>query len=229
MNPEEKARALLSYLEGLCDFLINKELDYGNYRHMGATITAAILQAGVNWYATVKPRVDRLRSTFPEAATTTGFLELLDQRGHVELLDWNDKEKPNRILGLARFLQEEKVENEAELQNWLREPENGSRLMGLRGVGDKTVDFLQMLVGIPTNAVDRHLYGLLSDAGIDAKGYQEAHEIIDRAADLAGIDRIVFDFSIWKYMSGKSKNRKRKTKEPPCQKNRRVEIVVKKG
>ncbi len=214
MSPEEKARALLAYIEGLPDFRINKELDYGNYGHMGATITAAILQAGVNWYATVKPRVDRLRSTFPEAATTTGFLELLDQRGHVELLDWNHKEKPNRILGLARFLQEEKVENEAELRNWLRDPKNGSRLMGLRGVGDKTVDFLQMLVGIPTNAVDRHLYGLLSDAGIEAKGYQEAHEIIDRAADLAGIDRIVFDFSIWQYMSEKSKKRKRKG--PPC-------------
>jgi len=217
MTLEEKARALLAYIRSLPDFEVRKELDYSNYGHMGATMAAAILQAGLTWETTVRPRVERLRTKFPDAATTTAFLGLLQQRGHVEVLDWNDKEKPSRILGLARFLQAEHVENEAELRNWLRDPENGCRLMDLRGVGDKTVDFLQMLVGIPTNAVDRYLYTLLAQAGIEAQGYQENHAIIDCAADLAGIDRIIFDFSIWKYMSEKSKaSRRRKRKRSSC-------------
>ena len=43
---------------------------------MGATITDAMLQAGVKWKTVVKPRRDNIIK-YPEARTTTGFHNLL--------------------------------------------------------------------------------------------------------------------------------------------------------
>jgi hypothetical protein len=86
MSLDCKAHALLAYIAKTPAFETNKEPDYGDYRHMGATISAAILQAGLNWETTVEPRIGRLRTQFPEAETTTGFLRLLTQRGHVDVL-----------------------------------------------------------------------------------------------------------------------------------------------
>ncbi len=215
MSLDDKAHALLAYIAKTSAFESNKEPDYGDYRHMGATISAAILQAGLNWETTVQPRIGRLRTQFPEAETTTGFLRVLTQRGHVDVLSWQHDEKPKRILGLTHFLLSEKVETEEDLKNWLLQAGNNHRLLALHGVGEKTVDFLKILVRIPTNAVDRHLNAFLAAAGIDASGYKETHDIIDRAADLGGVDRIVFDFSIWRYMSEKRKVRN-KRQNLPC-------------
>jgi endonuclease III len=208
MANEHKARKLLSYLSTLSSFEATSEPDYGNYGHMGATITASILQAGLNWQFTVQPRVEHLRNTYPEAATTSGFLELAHKRELATLLRWQDREKPARILMLAKFLQSERLETEQQLREWFLRPENGTRLLKLRGVGNKTVDFLKILVRIQTNAVDRHLAGILAEAGVEAKGYDEIHEVINLAADLQGIERLVFDFGIWRYMSEKSKRRR---------------------
>jgi hypothetical protein len=106
------------------------------------------------------------------------------------------------------------VETEEELKNWLLLAGNDLRLLALHGVGQKTVDFLKILVRIPTNAVDRHLNAFLAAAGVNASGYKETHDIIDRAADLGGVDRIVFDFSIWRHMSEKRKVQNRRLTLP---------------
>lgn len=198
---DDNARKLLAYLTKLAGFEFAKELDYGDYKHMGATIAASILQAGLNWETTVKPRIDRLITEFPQASTTTGFLTLLERDGHSRILGWSDDEKPNRILGVARFFQAHGVETEIELREWLLSDANADQLLDLRGVGDKTVDFFKILVRIQTNAVDRHLKALVADAGIEAKTYRECHAVINRAADLRGFDRVLLDFSIWKYKS----------------------------
>ena len=199
MTLDEKARALLNYLDRLPDFEMSHELDYGDYNHMGAVITAAILQAGLTWKTTVKPRVDRVLRDFPEANTTSKFLKLLEVHGCERVMTWQDHEKPARIVGLAQFLQAENVETENELRSWILSGDKETQLLKCRGVGPKTVDFLKMLVGIPTNAVDRHLAGIVADAGVETSGYQEQHEIINRAADLRDVDRKIFDFSLWKY------------------------------
>jgi len=198
---DDNARKLFNYLSKLPGFEFATELDYGDYKHMGATITASILQAGLNWETTVKPRIDRLIAEFPKARTTTDFLTLLERDGHSRILGWSDDEKPNRILGVARFFQAHGVETEVKLREWLSSDGNADQLLGLRGVGNKTVDFFKILVRIQTNAVDRHLKALVADAGIAAKTYRECHAIINRAADLRVVDRVLLDFSIWKYKS----------------------------
>ena len=96
MNREEKTKKLVGYINSLSDFnFLSPVYPYG---HMGATITDAMLQAGLTWETTVKPRVERVKG-YKEANTTSGFLNLLNRVEIKDLLDWNDDEKPNRIIG----------------------------------------------------------------------------------------------------------------------------------
>jgi hypothetical protein len=192
MNADEKAANLVGYIHVLPDFVIVETVD-GDYDHMGATITDAMLQPGIRYETTVRPRVRRLLKQYPEARTTSGFLNLLVDVGPNELLRWKGA-KPERVLGVTRFFVEQNIETEAALREWLQEPSNSARLKQLRGIGDKTADYFRILVGI-------HLYAFLKAASIEVHSYDEAQRVINEAADLMGIDRRRFDHSIWKYMS----------------------------
>ena len=201
MSIENKAKLLLDYIQSLPDFKVF-EPPYP-YGHMGATVTDAMLQAGTTWKTVVKPRVEDVRLNYPEAKTTTGFFLLLQRIGPRELLRWNDPEKPNRVLGATSFFVEKGIETEPELKIWLEDDANIVKLKGLRGVGNKTADYFKMLSGIPTCAVDIHLIRFLNNAGIeiDINNYSDAKKIINKAANLIGINKSMLDYGIWKYMS----------------------------
>lgn len=210
---DDKAHVLADYVRSLTDFRILEEAD-GNYHHMGATITDAVLQAGINYEHVVAPRISRLRRQYPGARTSSGFLRLLNTAGPLELLKWRHPEKPNRVFGLTSFFVESGIETETDLQEWIQIPSNVVRLKQLRGIGDKTVDYLKNLTGIPTSAIDRHLFRFLEEANIRASGYDEAHIIVDKTADLMRVSRRLLDHSIWKYMSDKSKQSVSGTRRP---------------
>lgn len=174
------------------------------YNHMGATITDAILQAGLKWESVVKPRIINIMSQ-PTAKTTTGFSQLIEREGIKKLLNWSDDEKPSRILNVIRLFEHEKIETETDLKSWLQIDTNVMKLKKLRGIGNKTADYFKILAGISTNAVDRHLIKFLQMAKIDIRPdeYSRAHKIIDTAAEKMDINKSKFDYSIWKYMSNK--------------------------
>jgi endonuclease III-like uncharacterized protein len=76
-------------------------------------------------------------------------------------------------------------------------------LLQLKGVGPKTVDYLKMLVGIPTVAVDRHIKNLAKDIGLQCKHYEDVQKVVGLAADHLGVDPNSFDWAIWSYLSTK--------------------------
>jgi hypothetical protein len=201
MSLQEKVANLVSYGHSLTDF-VTVETEEGDYGHMGATITDAMLQPTMPYEATVQPRVQRLLEQHPEARTTSGFLRLLVDVGPNELLEWGGEE-PKRILGVTRFFVEENIETEADLREWFQKPNRSTRLKQQKGIADKTADYFKILVGIPTSAVDTHLFSFLEAAGIEVSGYEEAQQVINETADLMDLDRRRFDYSIWKYMSAR--------------------------
>jgi len=201
MTIENKGSLLIKYITSLQDFKIIKP-DIPHH-HMGATITDVMLQAGTRWETVVRPRVQELKHKYPEAKTTTGFLNLLEKIGPNELLKWNHPEKPDRLLRIARFFSDEGIETETDLKTWLENEPNIAKLKELRGIGNKTVDYFKILSGIPTSAVDRHLINFLRKAGIemDKISYSEERELINKSAERMGIDKSALDHSIWKHMS----------------------------
>jgi len=123
---ESEALKLVDYLRDLPDFQLLAYKD-GGYGHMGATITDAILQAGTTYATVVRPRVGHVMRAYPGARTTSAFLKLVGREGVKTVLQWQDDEKPRRVVALTRFLLAEGVETEADLAAWLAVEANGRR------------------------------------------------------------------------------------------------------
>lgn len=200
MNFTDDSIRLANYISSLHGFFDLIESRLG-YHHMGATISDTVLQAGLNYRHVVEPRVRRLILEHPEARTTADFQELVAFHGLKTLLRWNDPEKPRRIMEMTWFFSNEGLQTEKMVCQWLQKPGNGNLLMQLRGIGPKTVDYLKMLVGIPTIAVDRHMKTLVSSAGLPYKQYEDVKTVVALAADRLGINRNSFDWAIWSYLS----------------------------
>ena len=56
---KSKAELLVEYVKSLDNFIIVTEID-GNYQNIGATIIDGILQSGIAYATTVKPRVEKI-------------------------------------------------------------------------------------------------------------------------------------------------------------------------
>lgn len=209
VNVESKAKSLVSYIKSLKDFEINTQID-GNYQHIGATLTDTVLQAGLKYETVVKPKVMRILKN-EQAATVKGLLKMTknstDELKNVIL--WKDERKPNLIISLAKFFDSEGINTEAELKNWLSKEENPQKLRSIKGIGPKTIDYIQILVGIKSCAVDRHMFNFLDMAKVPLgtgnyeSQYKEAKQIVEKSAELMKIDSSVFDYSIWSYMANK--------------------------
>lgn len=198
---EGMAQKLAAFVKSLSDFEMGAEQEWNGYDHMGATITDAMLQAGVRWDSVVWPRVKRVKSDFPDAKTTSGFIEIAERFGLEKMISWKHPEKIGRIIGVARFLANEHVETEEDLKAWLLNPGNDERLRSQRGVGPKTVDYFRLLAGISTVAIDRHLMRFMEIAGIDVVLYEEARGVVEEAALILKVPAEILDHSIWQYMT----------------------------
>lgn len=200
MGAKEKAKRLANYIRGLKNFKIVRE----KYcRHMGAILVDAILQAGAN-YDAVKQRVDHIKK-FSAARTTAGLIALAEQKPINDLLNWKGR-KPERVLTIARFFKDKGVETRSDLRRWLEAPNNLEELSKLEGIGNKTIDYLKKLAGIPNIAIDRYWHRLLNEAKISYKDYSEAKQIADLTAKLMKVNKASLDVSVWLYMR-KKKNR----------------------
>ena len=170
------------------------------YGHIGAALTDAGLQAGLNYKTVVFPRVSKVLLKWPKANTTSGFLSEISRWGLLHMLDWSHPEKPQRIFEMALILWSQNVETENELKKWLRSSENRERLKNIKGIGPKTIDYLTNLVGGSAIAIDRHLKKFAGLAGISNNDYSELEQIYRYTADLLTIDHHSLDKMIWNYM-----------------------------
>jgi hypothetical protein len=168
---------------------------------MGATIADAVLQAGISYETVVRPRVDRLIASYPEAKTTSVLAQLVADKGASEVLQWRSGRKLETFAALIDLFLENKIENEDELRAWLERPDNIQRLKRIKGIKDKSANYLQILVGTQNVAVDRHLFRFLAEAGLPTTVYSEAHQLIHDASIVLGVEPSILDHSIWRFMS----------------------------
>jgi hypothetical protein len=196
MTESEK---LAAYIRSLPNF--PKEEVAELWGHMGAILADAVLQAGIDYNAVVYPRAKRIYDDYPKAATTSGFAAVIKERGAGILLEWKGKRKLDTLEELVNVLLENRVETEDDFRDWLAQPENIERLKLIKGLKDKTADYLQILVGIHTVAVDRHLLQFLANAGLPKQSYGEAHRLLLDVAALLEVECSVLDSCIWRYMS----------------------------
>ena len=174
------------------------------WKHMGAVVADAALQAGVTYRTTVLPRVRKLVADWPEAITTSGFVERMRTDDVATALDWKpDSKKMTTLRDLADLLIREQVETTEDLQQALGDEGFRSRLRAVKGIGPKTVDYLAILTGSTEHvAVDSQLRAFVRDAGVSTSDYDEVRKVITDAAAERGWDAGAMDAAIWAHQSG---------------------------
>jgi hypothetical protein len=171
---------------------------------MGATLADAVLQRGIDYKAVVEPRVKSLKVAYPEAITTSAFARVLELYGAPKVLQWTDGPKPRTLVVLVNVLLQNGIETEEDLRVWLELPASITCLHQIKGIKDKTTDYLKILVGAQTVAVDMHLFGFLEEAGAPTRDYAEARGILLEVAKILGVGASQLDHSIWLYRSSLS-------------------------
>jgi hypothetical protein len=199
MKIKDNAEKLVKFIRGLSDFSIVTEID-GNYQHLGATIADAVLQANMRYETHVRPRINRIRRSFPSAATMTGLKSTLAEKTTTKFLEWRGMDRVKRFDDIVGLFSSESIETEDDLRQWLMNERNLIKLARIKGIGPKTLDYFKILTGIETCAIDRRLLDFLSQGGIEVCSYDEAKEVINLAADIMEVRRAYFDHSIWEYI-----------------------------
>lgn len=193
---------LADYVRSLPDFEHFKTID-GHYDHIGAIAADAILQANMRYATHVRPRVRRILKQYPDARTTSAVRSVLESIPASEFLGWKGKDRIERFCEILELLDAEDIETEADFRAWLSYDKNLPKLHSIKGIGPKTLDYMKILVGHSTVAIDRHLLHFLKNAGLNVSSYIDAQTTINEAADILAVDRAHFDHSIWQYMSKK--------------------------
>ena len=196
---------LLQQAQRLANFIQSQQFEpvtqHTPYCHMGATITDSVLQSGLNYRHVVYPRVLRLLKDFSSYKTTCDFIILTQTIPLTDLINWHNPKKLLLIDQLSWLFFRANVETESQLSVWLNKGNNIQQLMQLNGVGPKTIDYLKMLSGTQTVAIDRHLFHFLRLAGIFTNSYKEASLIYKKGASLLHMHEYELDKKIWLYMS----------------------------
>lgn len=191
-----RARAIANYAERQGIFFSSIP-QRASTSHMGAALADAILQSGLNYRAVVRPRVDRILATYPDAAFLPGLRNILKRGGASEFLNWRHVTKITRFVHLVALLEADGVECVGDLRSWLGRRGARDRLLELHGIGPKTYDYICCLVGMDHIAVDRHVKTFANEAGVLISGYDELRVAVAFAADLLGLARRDFDAWIW--------------------------------
>lgn len=195
-------------LAALCDYFIESGVmalvDSQSRRredHVGALLTDCVLQAGLNYRHVVLPRVKRVKSLFPYAMRVSIFADVIDDLGAEHVLDWRHPEKPRRLERIVAVLVSEGVNTTNELGVWLEQGVGRETLRAVKGVGPKTLDYMQILCGQQTCAVDRHVVAFMEDAGVQPRDYEHAHALFTKCAESLSVAPHQLDSAVWQHQS----------------------------
>lgn len=205
MNQSKEINKLVNYIEGHNEFIIVKSNVCFYNNHLGAVLTDIILQAGLNYKSVVLPRVMYVFNNFNEAKNLKGLIETLKKVEIAEFLSWKNQVKIDRFNNVIDYLSINNINTTFELVEHLNCKINVEKFLNLNGIGNKTVDYFLKLMHVETIAVDRHIINFLNQAEVEFNSYHGAKRIVEYTADILDVSRRDIDYSIWNYMSEKSK------------------------
>lgn len=167
------------------------------YKHAGALLADAVLQAGLSYHSVVMPRVGRILTEFPDADRVSALSYLVTKGSTAHLLNWQHPTKIERFERLVCFLHRAKVDTTDDMRTVLKSETFCADLQLLNGVGPKTIDYMACLVGIESIAVDRHIRTFALRSGVNNDAYDFLKNVFCFAADLLSISRREFDAWVW--------------------------------
>ena len=200
MNQSDHCR-LAQFILSRPGFVIYTKID-GNYGHIGAALADAVLQSNNHYARSVRPRIARIRERYAAHRDLRALQILLKAISVHDFLNWQGKRRAKTFQDLIDLLDRDEVNTEQDLRQWLEQEDSRTKLLSIKFIGPKTVDYLKILVGLPCAAMDRHLNTFLENAGCRNLSYEMAQDLVHRTARLMNINPAHLDHSIWRYMSG---------------------------
>jgi hypothetical protein len=169
---------------------------------IGAIIVDASLQRRPNYETTVETRVDALVAAWPDAQTTSGFRKRLATGSLSEVIDWPSPGRLAQIEDLTRVFEDQGVETVEELRARLADPAERpvfrDALAEVRHVSPKTLDYIDVLSGLPTQVTtDVRIRRVAEAAAIEDTSYANTSAVIRAAADSRGWRAEDLDAALW--------------------------------
>jgi hypothetical protein len=202
MTIEGDAEKLLAHMDSLGIDASTKRTR--GWHSVGAIIVDAALQRRQNYARTVRPRVAALVAAWPDADTTTGFRRRLDSGELSETISWPTPGRLSQIDHITSVLERPDiaVDTVHQLRDHLKHPakriELRAALRAVRHVGPKTLDYFDILSGIPTGvAIDVRIRRVAEAAGINNKSYDHLAAVIREAARRRGWRPGDLDGTLW--------------------------------
>ncbi|MGQ4727713.1 hypothetical protein ACUN3E_08625 [Streptomyces sp. Ju416(a)] len=174
----------------------------GGWTHMGAVICDVSFQPRCNYEATLRPRLLRLQTNWPDAKTVSGFQHRLATEDLAVAMQFNHARKVATAHAITDLLAANGVDTRDDLHTWLGQQANRAALRTVKGVGPKSIDYIGNLVGRSQIAVDVHLRAFAADAGVPDLPYEQLRTVYEEAAALLGHDRGGLEHAIWRSKSG---------------------------
>jgi hypothetical protein len=187
-----QAAQVVADAQKLLDYMDRKGLDGGtgvrrSRTHMGGLIVESALQRLQKYTATVVPRANGLIEAWPDAVTTSGFLDRIATGTLSETVRWPEGERLVQMQATAEALAAEGVETVEQLTQQFSD--DATRLpmrrvlRRVRDVGPKTTDFIEILAGSQkVAAIDSRIRRATWRASIDRDGYDHLQDVLGHAA-----------------------------------------------
>ncbi|MFD8134957.1 HhH-GDP family DNA glycosylase [Streptomyces mirabilis] len=174
----------------------------GGWTHMGAIICDASFHARCKYEATLRPRLLRLQTDWPDATTVRGFQRRLATEDLAVAMNFNHPQKVATAHAITDLLTANGVDTRDDLHAWLGQQANRAVLRTVKGVGPKSIDYIGNLVGRSQVAVDVHLRTFAADAGVPDLRYEQLRAVYEEAAAILGHDQGGLEHAVWRYRSG---------------------------
>lgn len=201
MESPNHTTALLEYLQA--SGITTPEPVKPGWPHIGGVIVDAVLQPQRSYENLVRPRVRHVIDTYPEAATTSGFLNLLQKEDPKDVMRYQSENRARIALNLATTFQQQNLNTVEEIRTRFQTPDEKSALLKnlqhIRGVGPKTANYVGILVGDPESfAIDARIRKILRAAGIPRLSYNKTEKVIRDTAAQLGWHAGALDATLWK-------------------------------
>lgn len=168
---------------------------------MGAVICDAGFHARCKYETTLRPRLLRLQSAWPDAVTVRGFRERLATEDLAVAMSFRSPRKVATAHALTDLLAASGVDTRDDLRAWLGHQGNRAALRQVTGVGPKTVDYIGNLVGRSQVAVDVHLRDFAAEAGVTEVRYDRLRTAYEEAAAALGHEPGGLEHAVWRFRS----------------------------
>lgn len=197
MNPA--AQTIVQYIQSVRRFDLASSPALGS-EHIGALITEAVMQPGESYKIAICPLIERLIRDYPEGKTSSHFMRLLEEISPKYFLNWKENDKPRRVLAVAKCLHELSIETVNELRFIIEDPDFIKSMKDIRGIGNRHIDYLKLMLEIPCEAAQEYLNVFLMKSGVENIPKVEIPAIWEETARLLHKKNSDLLLCVWRYL-----------------------------